>query len=103
MDDLISRQAAIDRIVKIRPSDPKNSDYTHGVDVGLAMAIVAIEEQPSAQRKGKWIEEWEMGWNECPFCHESYLWEDFKGPSNWNYCPSCGAEMAKGESDGLEK
>lgn len=51
--DLISRQKAIERIVRIRPSTPKQSDYSHGVDVGMAMAIVAIEEQPSI----------EPGWN----------------------------------------
>lgn len=55
--DLISRQMAIERIVSIRPSTPKQSDYSHGVDVGMAMAIVAIKEQPSAQpeRTGRWI------------------------------------------------
>ena len=55
MDDLISRQAAIERIVRIRPSTPKQSDYSHGVDVGMAMAIVAIEEQPSAHTELRWI------------------------------------------------
>lgn len=47
--DMIDRQAAIERIVSIRPSTPKQSDYSHGVDVGLAMAMVSIKEQPSAE------------------------------------------------------
>ncbi len=49
MADLIDRQVAIDRIESIRPANPKESDYTHGINVGMAMALVAIKEQPSAQ------------------------------------------------------
>lgn len=47
--DTISRQAAIERIVHIRPSTPKQSDYSRGIDIGLAMAMLAIKGQPSAQ------------------------------------------------------
>ena len=49
MDDLISRQAAIERFDYIRPRDPMTSDYTHGIDVGIALCKVAIREQPPAQ------------------------------------------------------
>lgn len=51
MDDFISRQAAIDRLNSIRPVSTEG-EYVHGIDVGLAMARVAIKEQPSAQQ---WI------------------------------------------------
>lgn len=49
MSDLISRQAAIERFDYIRPRDPMTSDYTHGIDVGIALCKVAIREQPPAQ------------------------------------------------------
>ena len=49
MNDLISRQAAIERFDYIRPRDPMTSDYTHGIDVGIALCKVAIREQPPAQ------------------------------------------------------
>ena len=48
MSDLISRQAAIDRLNSIRPVSTED-EYVHGIDVGLAMARVAIKEQPSAE------------------------------------------------------
>lgn len=49
MSDLIDRQAAIERFDYIRPRDPMTSDYTHGIDVGIALCKVAIREQPPAQ------------------------------------------------------
>ena len=47
--DLIDRQEAIDRFNVIRPVDPKKDEYTKGIDVGIAMCIVAVKDQPSAQ------------------------------------------------------
>ena len=44
----IDRDMAISRINSIRPVNPNKSDYTHGIDVGIAMAKVAINEQPTA-------------------------------------------------------
>ena len=49
MDDMISRRAALERFDYIRPRDPMTSDYTHGIDVGIALCKVAIREQPPAQ------------------------------------------------------
>ena len=45
--DLISRQEAIDRFNVIRPVDPKKDEYTKGTDVGMAMCIVAVKDQPT--------------------------------------------------------
>ena len=47
--DTISRQAAIDRFNVIRPVDPKKDEYTKGIDVGIAMCIVAVKDQPTIQ------------------------------------------------------
>ena len=49
--DLISRRETIDRFNVIRPVDPKKDEYTKGIDVGIAMCIVAVKDQPSAQHE----------------------------------------------------
>ena len=49
MDDLISRQAAIDVIDKIFPADPMRNDYTQGITCGAALAEEYIKQLPSAQ------------------------------------------------------
>lgn len=49
MNDVISRKAAIDRFNLIRPVEPRKSEYTYGIDVGIAMCIVSIKDQSSAQ------------------------------------------------------
>lgn len=49
-----------------------------------------------ARKEGEvsyWIEDWEMGLSECPECHETYLWEDFKGVGDWHHCPNCGQPL----------
>ena len=43
MDDLISRQAAIDAVDKIFPADPMRNDYTQGIACGAALATEYIE------------------------------------------------------------
>ena len=87
MDDLISRQAAIDAIWSATPSD----ELVQG----------AIEEEiwelPSAEpdrKKGKWIKEdrhaaiYKYCCSECKAYHRAM----------YDYCPSCGADM-RGEWD----
>ena len=44
-------------------------------------------------KRGKWKEDWETGYSECSACGESYLWEDYDGVGEWNFCPNCGARM----------
>lgn len=94
----IDADESINRIVKIRPANPKQSDYSHGVDVGLAMAMVAIEEQPTIDpvRKGKWLQNPDDTAGEpfyiCSQCgHGSY--------DITKFCKNCGADM-RGEQDG---
>lgn len=40
-----------------------------------------------------WEEDWETGSSVCPKCKDSFLWEDFKGVADWNYCPNCGVRI----------
>ena len=49
MDDLISRQAAIDVIDAVFPVDPMKSEYAQGIACGAALAKTYVEQLPSAQ------------------------------------------------------
>ena len=103
MGRLIDADESINRIVKIRPTNPKQSDYSHGVDVGLAMAMVAIEEQPTIDpvRKGKWMTSYldhEMMGVRPKLLYCSECCHCIAYPTN--YCPNCGAKMGEGEQDG---
>ena len=52
MGRLIDETEVMRDIDAIRPVDPQKSDYAHGIDVGLAMAKLAIKKQQTAQQ---WI------------------------------------------------
>ena len=84
MDDLISRQAAIDAMLEAY--EDLDAEWI-------------IKRLPSAQKKGQWIYDSEAyplgnpyGHYDCDQCGESV-------PHRTNYCPNCGADM-RGESDG---
>jgi DNA-directed RNA polymerase subunit RPC12/RpoP len=47
--DLIDRRETIERFNVIRPVDPKKDEYTKGIDVGIAMCVVAVKDQPAIQ------------------------------------------------------
>ena len=49
MDDLISRQAAIDVIDAVFPVDPMKTEYAQGIACGAALAKTYVEQLPSAQ------------------------------------------------------
>jgi hypothetical protein len=87
---LIDADEAIERFTQIRPVNPKQSDYTHGIDVGLALAKVAIRDQKTIepQRTGKWInlDATEAWYYMCSECHH-------RTDDKWNFCPNCGAKM----------
>lgn len=99
MDDLISRQAAIDEVA-----------YWHGIDVSEALCRL-----PSAEpeRKiGRWREvyaetDYRNGWIEftcecCEYQHglESgeYGWH-YGDEIPWKFCPVCGAKMTEVENE----
>jgi hypothetical protein len=92
MDDLISRQQAIDTIMGQPPEPHYPSWYA-----------AQIEKLPSAQpgrKKGKWIyhPDWEDD-GECPYeCSECGMGSDY----TTKYCPRCGADM-RGEQDGNQE
>ena len=49
MNDLISRQAAIEVIDAVFPVDPMKSEYAQGIACGAALAKTYVEQLPSAQ------------------------------------------------------
>ena len=106
MDDLISRQAAIDAIDAVFPVDPMKSEYAQGIACGAALAKTYIEQLPSAQperKKGKWIDAVIPNDNGglpvqvCDQCN-TFFPLAYTGGGH-RFCPNCGADM-RGENDG---
>lgn len=108
MDDLISRQAAIDALQKeINKGIPPFNDVFGSIRAGVRLARNIIEDLPSAQperKKGKWNAEFNGAfrggayWFSCSEC-KRIVPEVRNG--GWNFCPSCGADMRgeKNETD----
>lgn len=101
MDDLISRQAAIEVIDAVFPVDPMKSEYAQGIACGAALAKTYVEQLPSAQperKNGEWIHKPdiyldEQTW-ECSECGEPWIFiEGTPSENNANFCPNCGADM----------
>ena len=94
MDDLISRQAAIDALDGL-PNCPNGYSDTYD----KACIIGVLEELPSAQperKTGKWGEAHRRGvltyadiYAECSACHSEPVFNGWE----MRYCPNCGAKM----------
>ena len=86
MDDLISRQSAIDCVNRA---------------VTQEAARWAIKELPSAQperKRGKWAHSEDIAWSgggktTCSACAWSYSDGAYLDVYEFNFCPNCGAEM----------
>lgn len=100
--DLISRQAAIDRINKQREHlNPALFEQDNIGDMAYRICAEFIGRLPSAERHGRWIDNKRMGFDgtfhwfrQCSEC--LYEREDDTPEKDTNYCPNCGASM-KGE------
>ena len=104
MDDLISRQAAIDAIDRLILPQVKGETAAEEINrVAWRCAINCAEEMighlPSAERRGRWIRTGEDGY--CSICNcdmpmykEDWEWRYLETP----YCPNCGARMDGGEN-----
>ena len=101
MDDVISRQAAIDALFELYEYQ-RDIDPTEAADLvrqGIFLAEKKIEQLPSAQperKKGKWIDYSDEGYVECPFCHSATNCDGNK--DELHFCFSCGADL-RGEQD----
>ena len=86
MDDLISRQAAIDFIKD--HSYPVRYD-SNIIEQGMTLTGIeqALNEIPIVQperKTGKWIDGYKR--QRCSSC-------GYRGVRSWNFCPYCGAKM----------
>ena len=63
-------------------------------------ACFAIENAPTIERTGKWIDYSEDGYVECPFCHSATNCDD--NIDELHFCFSCGAKMDGRRTDGTE-
>ena len=98
MDDLISRQAAIDAVAKIL-SDREGGNATWWKPVAESVINVL----PSAQPKAHWeVTDAYPHRVYCSNCYKTYLrnkeWIDELGVP-MNYCPNCGADMREGNEN----
>ena len=90
MNDLISRQAAIDIV-----------EFECGEWIGLARTIIKslenIPQEEMERKHGKWIKADSQQYfrKHYPFftCSECGYRKDSQ--KKWNYCPNCGARMDK--------
>ena len=102
MSDLISRQAAIDRL----------TEYGNGraVFISVGEAIIRIEQLPPAQpeqpepKRGEWLErdvidepkgkhitQWQSA--RCSVCGRYHTTPYLYSFTHYNFCPNCGADM----------
>lgn len=99
MDDVISRQAAIDAINQICPIDTEyDCTLLDRVDVRCVLT-----ELPSAQpdrKNGTWVPVTNgRGGHECDQCH-NYAPSYSTGEERLSdYCPNCGAKMGEEGKD----
>ena len=96
MDDLISRQAAIDAldgelIITGRENAKTIRDYINGIDKKL-------RELPSAERRGRWefnIDDKGWSWDKPYMCDQCGEWVE----KIFKFCPNCGAKMEAKENE----
>ena len=92
MDDLISRQAAIDAL-KAKKDKSAKGDIGCFYNTIIQNAIDAIKDLPSAQpeqKTGRWIISTDGYYPYCSICKN-----EPQGRIMTDYCPNCGAKMKK--------
>lgn len=111
MSDLISRKALIEAIdtkcnryfnsIGITDYDYEKADeQSRWISDGVAMAVDAILDLPTAERVGKWIERRCIAVRdryECSACKRMTVVEECMGKPLYAFCPWCGARMLEGE------
>ena len=105
MDDLISRQAAIDTAKRLHDVALANWKETK---ISANTMIDALKDLPSEEperKNGKWIEQddgWDGVYYECSVCKEPFTLIDGTPQDNlYNFCPNCGSDM-RGEEHEID-
>lgn len=100
MDDLISRQEAIDAIKRCE------SSWSYGINTGLIKAMNAVADVPTIDpvKHGWWYITEDMPYfghtQEYLTCSACEGRLHGTGVEEWDYCPNCGARMdLKNETD----
>lgn len=95
VDDLISRQAAIEYLQRIIDATNTDGRYNLGFIDGLEFCINHLSTEPSAQskrKKGKWEWDAEEGYW-CSKCKEyAYGCTEEIMEGSYKFCPFCGSE-----------
>ena len=86
MDDLISRQAAIDGKISIQRANGVEIYTDEAVPVEHLKNVSAADVVPV--RLGEWLDGYKM--QTCSLCK-------CRGKKSWTFCPHCGARMIYGE------
>jgi rubrerythrin len=95
MNDLISRQQAIDAIhCDITVTGKQNAELVASTIGAFVDRIKALPSAQPERKKGKWIGKYPVT-SVCSECN--YLIHDSKVKA-FAYCPNCGADM-RGEQD----
>ena len=90
MNDLISRQAALEVIGAVFPVDPMKSEYAQGIACGAALAKTYVEQLPPAEpKRGKWILD-RSGAYCCSKCMEPCAGYVMMKPRD-KFCKMCGS------------
>jgi len=83
---------AIDAIVNGTPTvDAVSLEDYRSMEQTVNKLTKAISENHIEH--GHWIDDWDIGCSVCSECDDLFLWEDFNGVREFNYCPTCGAKM----------
>ena len=99
MNDLISRQAAIDAfLTELTKRERKNLLHTWSTVEVKYFVVDMLEKLPAAQserKRGKWIynSPVTMKCDQCGYVIKDWRWNEL------NFCANCGADM-RGEQDG---
>ena len=89
MDDLISRQQAIDELVKML------SDCFYADEEVLDAVETTLKELPPAEpKRGKW-NRLDMDTFNCNQCGTTFVLN--QGSEKMHFCPNCGADMRQRE------
>ena len=86
MDDLISRQAAIDGKISIQRANGVEIYTDEAVPVEHLKNVPAADVVPV--RLGEWLDGYKM--QTCSLCK-------CRGKKSWTFCPHCGARMIYGK------